>query len=298
MKSVQMKLNSIVSYFILLVFLFGCTFENKKAPLSSVKQNDEDIEKLISVNKANMLFLDFWFGMTKVQYEKVNHQLKQKKIITEGFTFYTKEGRSTLALLFPIFVHDSLVKINLELQNEKVTETIKETGNSINYESIRNAPYILELYLSKYNVFNKKDLGDGKSEYSFIDNNKLIIIHFKSTLLTLNANSPESLLGLIAYDVELTEQHSIYDSEENKKERKKAIEKRRKENIYAEKHPVYKKRLVYSDFNISYTNYSYYLNEIKSSAKQSELKKGIQSQKEERYNKTIDSLRNRTLDDI
>lgn len=175
----------------------------------------ENIDSLIIVHKNDMLFLDFWFGMTRVQYKIVEEKLRSGnklrtyKLETKNNTIFKKyyifniDDKIINAFLLPKFINDSLKELVLEFtpETEKTNpRIIDNTGvpewlvKQINigraergeygdieytevssYDNIANV--LTNFYKSKYNDFECYDFAGGTKEYLSDDGKKLLLIH-------------------------------------------------------------------------------------------------------------------------
>jgi hypothetical protein len=180
-----------------------------------------------------------------------------------------------------------------------VREFFEETSKSIQYASSKNVDHVLALYLQKYPNYERKVLHNIVYDYIITQSNKFITIHFEKSELTLNANLPrEYSLDMVIKDGRAL--GTVYSI--GYEQRKEEIEKKKK-NInnkaaYDAKHPVYKRRIVFTDFYITYTNFDYHLREINSLNESKEIKKINETKKKTNEQHLIDSLQRKTFENI
>ena len=179
-------------YFILSVLIwvifFGCNNidqhpDNKKDKeflLDSISYNAKFAE-----NKSKILFLDFWFGMTKNEYEySIKKLTKEKKLHFDSIPiynyFFSDVWSDPILIPFeirPNFWNDSLNSLSIvydhngKRKSEVNLEELKENFHSVFDKKFKERSTIMEDYSkSGYDQFYSG--GDGK--VSWIDSNRIV----------------------------------------------------------------------------------------------------------------------------
>jgi hypothetical protein len=191
---------------ILLIFgilIFGCTsnqenHEKKENSENSLELNEKKLQALIDQKEDLNLFLSYWYGMTKQEFNEVSTVLlKKKKIIKEDLVLYFNfkiassetELLNITCTLLPIFDKNNKL-LSLGLFPKKNSSCFPSLGN-IDIKCIDkiDAARLFQMYNKKYGkpveTLNPKqrDFSENFSIYSdFIKKKKMVRIKEKRTM--------------------------------------------------------------------------------------------------------------------
>lgn len=178
---------------ILLTLIFGC--QKQKPNNAGIVEKTINIDSLIEVNKDRQLFLSFWSGMSKKEFEEVlKYETNRGRLKNDKFIFYEEEpynkGFEFLKFeLEPNFENDSFLS-SLSLLYEY--DFYKSTGlyniSKMESDFYLKTKSITDLYDEKY-VKNKyiknpksslKEVGSPCSGYSLVKDDKSYYTYFAS----------------------------------------------------------------------------------------------------------------------